>query len=95
MIPLDSPLIAIRVNKPLVDEITVHSEYGDSWKINGSKDGQTVWSLDQLQDRFDCVIQVLAEYVDETSEWLQSEKAQPISAWHAMMLLTQRGDIDD
>ena len=95
MIPLDGPLIVIRVNHPLIDEIIVHPECGDSWKINGSKDGNTVWSLDQLQDRFDAVIQVLADYVDETSVWVHSGIDQPISAWTALMMLVSRGGPDD
>ena len=95
MIPLDGPLIVIKVNNPLVDEIVVYPEYGDSWKINGSKNGETVWSLDQLQDHFESVIRVLSKYVDEESVWIQPDIDQPISAWQALTLLIRRGEPDN
>ena len=95
MIPLDGPAILIRVNHQEVDEVVVYPEYGNAWKIDGWKQGQTVWSLDQLQDRFDSVVQLLAEYVDESSVWLHNDTQQPLSAWTALVMLTSRGGPND
>ena len=95
MIPLNGPAIVIRVNHEVVDEIMVYPEYGNAWKIDGWKGGKTVWWLDQLQDRFDSVVQVLAEYVGEKSAWFVCDTQQPVSAWEALTMLTSRGGPND
>jgi len=87
----DSPLIVIRVSSPAVDEITVYREIDCGWKIDGTKDGQSVWDLDQLQDDFSSVIRVLADHVDDTSIWILSPEMRQVSPWHALTVLTENG----
>ena len=97
MIPLDGPAIVIRVNHELVDEIVVYPEGGNWWKIGGWKDGQMASApgVDTLQDRFDSVIRILGDYVNETSAWFVCDTQEPVSAWEALAMLTSRGGPDD
>jgi hypothetical protein len=89
----DSPVIEIRVNSPAVDVIHVSAEKTAGWKLDGWK-GDTHGAPDQLQDNFDCIVNVLAKYVDESSVWTNLKTGRKISAWEAMTILTKYDDED-
>lgn len=88
----ESPLISIKVSSHVVDEINVYFEGDCGWKIDGSKGGQSVHKLDQLQDDFACVILVLADYVDEMSIWVLSPEMRQVSPFQALALLAERDE---
>ena len=85
----ETPLISIKVSNHDVDQINVYHEADCGWKINGSKDGQPVYALDQLQDDFACLVRVLADYVDEASVWVLSPEMRQLSPFHALALLAE------
>ena len=84
---IDSPLIRVLVNKPEIDSIDVYSQVDWGWKLDGRK-GNKLAAPDQWQDHFHAVIIQLAEYVDESSVWMNADTGEQISAWDAMKLLT-------
>ena len=83
----DSPLVRVLLNKPEMDSIDVYSKVDWGWKLDGRK-GDELAAPDQWQDQFHAVIIQLAEYVDESSVWMNVETGEQISAWEAMILLT-------
>jgi hypothetical protein len=83
----NSPVIRVVVNKPTVDSIDIHSQVDWGWKLQGWK-GEEIAAPDQWQDHFHAVIIQLAEFVDETCVWSNLDTGQQVSAWEAMMLLT-------
>jgi hypothetical protein len=88
----ESPLICIRLSSGIVDEIQVYHEPNCGWKIDGSKGGQSVRSLDQLQDDFATVVGLLAAYWDETSVWVLSPEMRELSPFQALTLLALGND---
>jgi hypothetical protein len=83
----DSSVIRVFVNKPTVDLIDIHSQVDWGWKLQGWKAGE-IAVPDQWQDSFHAVIANLAEYVDDSSVWLNTDSKEEITVWEAMKLLT-------
>jgi len=87
---VNSPLIRIVVNSPKVDFIDIYSEVDWGWKLDGRK-GESLAAPDQWQDHFHAVIEQLAEYVDDSSVWMNADTGKVITVWEAMKLLTLGG----
>ena len=83
----DSPVIRVLVNKPTVDSINIHSSAGWGWVVQGWK-GDELAAPDQVQDDFHAVVADLADYVDDSSIWLNADTGVEITPWQAMVLLT-------
>lgn len=83
----DSPVIRVLVNKPNVDSIDIHSQVDWGRKVQGWKAGE-IAVPDQWQDHFHAVIMDLAEYVDDSSVWLNTATGEEVTVWEAMKLLT-------
>ena len=84
---IESPLIRVIVNKPNVDCIDVHSTPDWGWTVQGWK-GKELAAPDQVQDYFHAVIMDLADFVDDSSVWLNADTGDEITVWEAMKLLT-------
>jgi hypothetical protein len=84
---IESPLIRVVVNKPTVDWIDIHSKPNWGWTVQGWK-GKELAAPDQVQDYFHAVLMDLADYVDDSSVWLNADTGDEITVWKAMKLLT-------
>ena len=84
---IESPLIRVVVNKPTVDCIDIHSKPDWGWTVQGWK-GKELAAPDQVQDYFHAVLMDLADYVDDSSVWLNADTGDEITVWKAMKLLT-------